>query len=101
MGDRHTEHRGDRALDDRTRHGDAANGEQLLEMKLEANAEHQEDDADLGELLRHRGVGDETRRVRTDEDAGEQIADDRRKAEALREVSEDECCREPAGECGD
>jgi hypothetical protein len=39
--------------------------------------------------------------VRTDEDTGEQIADDRRKAEALRDVSKDECCREPAGECGD
>ena len=41
----------DQALHERARHGDAADGQQLPEMKLQADAEHQEDDADFGELL--------------------------------------------------
>ena len=59
-----------------------ADGEQFLEVELQADAEHQQDDADLGELLGQRAVGDEARRVRADEQPGEQIADDRREAGA-------------------
>ena len=47
---------------------------------MQADAEHQQDDADLGELARERLVGDEARREGADGDAGEQIADQRRQA---------------------
>jgi hypothetical protein len=38
-------------------------------VKLQADAEHQQDDADLGELLGDFGVGDKSRRVRAHERA--------------------------------
>ena len=59
-------------------------------MELQADAEHQQDDADFGELLGQRGVGDETGRVRADQRACEQIADDRRETKPLGEVAEHE-----------
>ena len=61
--DRRAQQRGDRALDDRARDRHAADGEQLLDVKLQADAEHQQDDADLGELLGDVRVGDEAWRV--------------------------------------
>ena len=72
------EHRGDGALRDRAGNGDAADGEQLLEMELQADAEHQQDDADLGQLLGEVRVGDEARRVRADQRC--RRADSRRSA---------------------
>ena len=66
----------------RAGHGDPPHGQQLLEVELQADAEHQQDDADLGELLGQRRVGDEARRVRPDEHAGQQVADDRATARA-------------------
>ena len=73
-------------------------GEQLLEVELQADAEHQQDDADLGQLLGEGGVGHKAGRVRADERAGQQIADDRRQAEALRDVAEDQRRGQAAGE---
>ena len=67
-------------------------------MKLQSDAEHQEDHAHLRELLGEGGVGDEAWRVRADHDAGEQVADDRRQAEPMRDVPEDERRAEPAGQ---
>ena len=70
--------------------GDAPHGQQFLEVELQADAEHQQDDADFGELLGEMRVGDEAGRVGTDDDAGEQVADDRRQAEPLRDVADDQ-----------
>ena len=70
-------------------------------MEVQPDAEHQQDDADLGQLLGQGGVGDEARRVRPDEHAGQQVAHDRREPEPLRDVSEDQRRREPAGDGGD
>ena len=75
-----------------------AHGQQLLEVELQPDAEHQQDDADLGELLGQRRVGDEAGRVRPDQRAGQQIADDRRQAEPLRDVAEHQRRREAAGQ---
>ena len=50
--DQGPEQRRDEALPDRPGDGDAADGQQLLEVELQAHAEHQQDDADLGELVR-------------------------------------------------
>jgi hypothetical protein len=44
---------------------------------VEADAEHQQDHTEFGELLRERLVGDEARRERPYHDASEQIADER------------------------
>ena len=71
------EHRGDGALADGAGHGDLAHGQQLLDMELQADAEHQEDHADLGELLGQARIGHESRGVRTDQRTGQQVADDR------------------------
>ena len=57
------------ALDDRPGHGDPPHGQQLLEVEVQADAEHQQDDADLGQLLGQVAVGHEARRVRPDDDA--------------------------------
>ena len=50
---------------------------------MQSHAEHQQDDANLGELVGDVLVGDVPGRERPDDDAREQIADQRRKAEAL------------------
>ena len=50
---------------------------------MQPDAEHQQDDADLGELVGQALVGDEARRERSDHDAGEQIADQRRDPEPM------------------
>ena len=82
----------------RAGHGHAPDGQQFLGVKLQADAEHQQDDADFGELLGELGVRDEAGRMRSDGDAGEQVADDRRQAEPMREIAEDERRAEAAGQ---
>ncbi len=65
---------------------------------MQPDAEHQEDDADLGELVGDVLVGDEARREGPDGDAGEQIADERRKLEAVGSDPEAEGEHEADGE---
>ncbi|MGY3122816.1 hypothetical protein ACVWXQ_006753 [Bradyrhizobium sp. S3.14.4] len=55
---------------------------------MQADAEHQQDNAEFGKLGRKRLVGDEAWRERPDGNAGEQVADKRRNAEPLRYSSE-------------
>jgi hypothetical protein len=43
---------------------------------MKTDAEHQPDDADLGEFLHEALVGDEPGRVGTDEGAGDQVSDE-------------------------
>ena len=88
--DSHPEGGGDEALRDRAGDRDAPDGDELFDVKLQSDAEHQEDDADFGELLGHVPIGDESRRVRADEQAGDQIADDGGEPGALRGEAEDE-----------
>ena len=47
---------------------------------MQTHAEHQENDADLGELAREIGVTDKPGRERAEGDAGEEIAHKRRQA---------------------
>ena len=51
--DRQPRARGDHALRHRARHRDPPDRDQLLDVELQADAEHQQDDADLGQLLGH------------------------------------------------
>ena len=57
---------------------------------MKPDAEHQKDDADLGQFGGKALVGDEARRERTNRDAREQIADDRRNAKPLSQGAKDE-----------
>ena len=77
------ERRGDERLRERARNGDGAHREEVLEREMEPDAEHQEDDAHLGELVGDVLVGDVARGEGTDEDARDQIADERGKLEAV------------------
>jgi hypothetical protein len=70
-------------LDDGARDGDGADRQQVLEREMQAHAEHQQDDADLAEFLREALVGNETGRIGADDDAGDQVADQRRHSEAV------------------
>ena len=66
MRDAGAQHRSDGALRDRTWDRDPAHREQLLEMELQADPEHQQNDADLGELFGEMCVGREAGRMGTD-----------------------------------
>jgi hypothetical protein len=65
---------------------------------MQADGEEQQDDADLGQLVGQRLIGDEARREGTDQDAGEQIADQRRDAQPVRRQTEAERQDEPRGD---
>ncbi len=66
-----TEQRGNGALRDGAWNGDPPHGQQFFDMKLQADAEHQKNDADFGQLLRDLCVRHESGRMRTDEHAGQ------------------------------
>ncbi len=89
-GEARAHQRGDGDLADRARHGDAGDRQQVLQREMQADAEHQQDDADLGQLGSKRGIGLEARRVRTHQDAGQQIADQRLHAQPVGDQPEDE-----------
>ena len=76
VGDRHPQARGDDALRNRSWNGDPPDGDQLLDVKLQPDAEHQQDDADFGELLGHVAIRHEAGRVWAHEEPGNQIPDD-------------------------
>ena len=58
----------------RHRNGDAAHRHQVGQREVQAHAEHQQHDADLGQLRGQVHVGDEARGVRADQHAGQQVA---------------------------
>ncbi len=58
---------------------------------MQADAEHQEDHADLGQLVRDPLIRHVSRRERADEDPGDQVADERRDPQPLRQRAEYEC----------
>ena len=84
-GDRDAEDRRHRDLAQGAGDGDLADRHQVLDREVQADAEHQQDDADLGQLARQLLVADEAGRERPDRDAGQQIADQRRQAQLDRQ----------------
>ena len=66
----------DHDLHDRAGDRDGAHRQKLVQRELQPDAEHQQDDADFGELVGDVLVGDEARRERADDDAGQQVPDD-------------------------
>ena len=88
--DRHAERRGDESLRQRPGNRDGADRQQILGRKVQPHAEHQENDADLGQLIGDVLVGDGARGERSDDDARHQIADQRRQLETVRQNAEAE-----------
>jgi hypothetical protein len=71
------------ALEDGARDRDVLHGEQVFEVEMEPDAEHEQDDAEFGELVGGGDIADEAGGVGADDDAGEEVAHDRRQADAL------------------
>lgn len=76
------------ALSDGAGDGHAFDGEKILKMEVHPHAEHKKDDSDLGELLSECHIAGEPRGVRADDNAGEEVAHDRRELELLRKEAE-------------
>ena len=67
-------------------------------MEMHPDAEHEQDDADLGELGRELRVGDEAGGIGTDDDAGEHVAHQRGQADPAGRPAQGERDGERAGE---
>ena len=68
---------------------------------MQADAEHQQDDADLGQLRGEALIGDEAGGEGADDDPGEEISDKRRDAQPMGDNSEQEGQDDGADESGD
>src|SRR6185503_14700419 len=88
----------DKALQHRARDRHAANGKQFIDVELQADAKHEEDDSNLRKLLSEVNIRGIAGRVGSDDDTGKEIANDGGKAEALREISADEGRAQSSGE---
>ena len=79
------EHRDHRDPPQRAGNGDAAHRQQILDREVEADPEHQQDDADFRELARQPLVRHEAGREGTDGYAGQQVTDERRQLQFARD----------------
>ena len=70
--------------------GDGPHGQQVADREVDADPEHQQDHAELGQLGGDGLVGDEARRERADEHARGDVADDRRQVQPPRDERADE-----------
>jgi hypothetical protein len=73
----------DSDLDNGAGHSNRANRQKVLEREVQPNPEHQQDDAELGELAGQFLIRDEAGREGSDRHPREQIAHERRKAEPM------------------
>ena len=84
----------DADLDQGAGYRDPRDGAELADRELDAEREQEEDDAEVGELGDCLRIADEARRERPDDDARDEVAEDRRLPEANCDHAEDECCRD-------
>ena len=75
--------------------------EQVAQGEVQADAEHQQDHTDLGQLRCQFLVGDEAGREWPDDHSRQQIADQRREPDLVRERAERECEHEAGAQQGD
>ena len=94
VGCSHAEHGGDTAGHQGAGDRHAADFEQFADVEVQPHSEHQQDDTHFRQLLGDRGVGSKAGSMRADGDAGEEVADDGRQSQLLRDEAEDECCGE-------
>ena len=74
--------------------------EQVLDGEMQPDAEHQQDDADFGELAGQAAVADESGSKGTHGDAGQQIADDGRDPQHVGRQPQQQCKDEADGQQG-
>ena len=84
---RHAEQGRDRDLHDGAGQGYGPDRHQIFKRKMQADREHQQNDADFGQLVGERLIGDEPRRKGADGDTGKQITDQRRHTQPVRRQS--------------
>jgi hypothetical protein len=84
-------------LEQGARNGVPLHGDELAQVEMHPDAEHQQYDPELRQLLGNGTMGYEAGGEWPHHDTCQQIADDGRESEALREQAEDERCAEPAG----
>src|SRR5688572_27577206 len=65
---------------------------------MDPDTKHQQNDADLGQLVGHIGVGDEARRERSHGDASQQVANKCRYAQVGGDEATHECDRQTDGD---
>src|SRR5687767_3038756 len=66
MRNHRAKNRRNRNLDDGSRHGDPADGQEVGDREMQSNAEHQQDHTELRELRRKSGIRDVPRSERPD-----------------------------------
>ncbi len=84
-----------------SRDGDVLDGQQLTDREVDPDPEHQEDHAELGELRGDARIRGEARGERSQEHAGDDVADDRGQPEAAGDEAADEGGRQAHGDRGD
>jgi hypothetical protein len=68
---------GDETLQDRAWDRHSPHGQQFVEMELQPDPEHQEDDADFSELLGEMNIRRVAGRVGANDDSSQEVTDDR------------------------
>ncbi|KAF5033377.1 hypothetical protein DSECCO2_607360 [anaerobic digester metagenome] len=96
--DRGSQHGRGQALHDGSGDSHPSHRQELFEMGLQPDTEHQQDHPDLGELFRQLQVGHYPGRMGADHDSCEEIAHDGGETDPVREVPEDQGSRETAGQ---
>ena len=99
--ERHAAARGNRDLRKGAGHGNGAHRQQVRDREMQAYAEHQENDADFGELAREICVSYKSGRERTECHAGEEIAYKRRQEKPVSDQAPKECQHQSHGDRGD
>ena len=100
-GDAHRGERGKKTLAERAWDRDGADGEEIFQVKVQTDAEHEQDDADLGELRGEVRIRLKAGRVFAERDAGGEVADDGGEPATFRYQTTDQRGGKPEGERGD
>jgi hypothetical protein len=85
----------DEHLDHRTRKGDLANRQQVVDGEVKAHAKHEQHYADFRQLMSDLGIRDKARRGGADDNTRKQITDQCRKAQSHGDKPQDQGKAEP------
>src|SRR5690606_33183072 len=85
-------------LDQRSGDGDTPHSKQVFDVEMKTHTEHEHDDTQLGKLLRYLTLRYVPWRERSDRDPTEEIANDGRQLEPLRDEPEKDGSEEAARE---
>ena len=85
-------------LDNRAAHGNGPYGQQILQVKVQAHAEHEQDYAEFGKLGSRGRVGHKARRVRPHQHTRQQIAYQGGKAQFLGDNAQNQGGAQAAGQ---